>query len=54
MALKGGYAMEVRVKTARTTRDIDLALKRIPLPSVDWHGNVANVLEMLRESANWT
>jgi hypothetical protein len=48
--LKGGYAMELRVKTARATRDIDLALKRIPLPTVDWHGNVANVLEMLRES----
>ena len=25
--LKGGYAMELRLKTARTTRDIDLALK---------------------------
>ena len=23
--LKGGYAMELRLKTARTTRDIDLA-----------------------------
>lgn len=29
--LKGGYAMELRLKTARTTRDIDLALKRLPL-----------------------
>ena len=27
--LKGGYAMELRVKTARTTRDIDLALKQL-------------------------
>ena len=25
--LKGGYAMELRLKTARTTRDIDLAMK---------------------------
>ena len=25
--LKGGYAMELRLKTARTTRDIDLALR---------------------------
>ncbi len=48
--LKGGYAMELRLTTARATRDIDLALKRIPLPSVDWDANVANVLEMLRES----
>lgn len=48
--LKGGYAMELRLKTARATRDIDLALKRVPLASVDWDANVANVLEMLRES----
>jgi hypothetical protein len=34
--LKGGYAMELRLKTARTTRDIDLALKRLPVPSADW------------------
>ena len=25
--LKGGYAMELRLKTARTTRDIDLAMR---------------------------
>jgi hypothetical protein len=29
--LKGGYAMELRLKTARTTRDIDLAMRRLPL-----------------------
>jgi dTDP-4-amino-4,6-dideoxygalactose transaminase len=29
-ALKGGYAMELRMKTARTTRDIDLGLKQRP------------------------
>ncbi len=27
--LKGGYAMELRLKTARATRDIDLALRRL-------------------------
>lgn len=27
--LKGGYAMELRLKTARTTRDIDLAMRRL-------------------------
>ncbi len=48
--LKGGYAMELRLKTARATRDIDLALKRVPLASVHWDANVADVLEMLRES----
>ena len=31
--LKGGYAMELRVKAARTTRDIDLALLRLAVPS---------------------
>jgi hypothetical protein len=48
--LKGGYAMELRLKTARTTRDIDLALKRLPVASGDWDANAATVLEMLREA----
>jgi hypothetical protein len=48
--LKGGYAMELRVKTARTTRDIDLALRRLPVPSADWDANAADVLESLREA----
>lgn len=48
--LKGGYAMELRLKTARTTRDVDLALKRLPIPSADWDGNAASVLEALREA----
>jgi hypothetical protein len=47
--LKGGYAMELRLKTARTTRDIDLALKQLPVPSADWDANAATVLEALRE-----
>jgi hypothetical protein len=48
--LKGGYAMELRLKTARTTRDIDLALIRLPVPSADWDANAATVLEALREA----
>jgi len=48
--LKGGYAMELRLKTARTTRDIDLALKRLPVPSADWDANATNILEALREA----
>jgi len=32
--LKGGYAMELRIQTARTTRDIDLAIRN--LPSKKW------------------
>ncbi len=48
--LKGGYAMELRLKTARTTRDIDLGLKRLPRPAEDWAANEATVLESLREA----
>ena len=48
--LKGGYAMELRVKTARTTRDIDLAVKQLPMPSADWDANAANILESLRDA----
>jgi hypothetical protein len=33
--LKGGYAMELRLKTARTTRDIDLGLRRLPQAAKD-------------------
>ena len=50
--LKGGYAMELRLKTARTTRDIDVALMRLPLASADWDANVPDVLESLREAGN--
>ena len=48
--LKGGYAMELRLKTARTTRDIDLAMRRLPVASADWDANVSDVLESLREA----
>ncbi|MGA3269019.1 MAG: nucleotidyl transferase AbiEii/AbiGii toxin family protein [Verrucomicrobiota bacterium] len=48
--LKGGYAMELRLKTARTTRDIDLALKQLPVPSADWSANASTILEALREA----
>ena len=48
--LKGGYAMELRLKTARTTRDIDLAVTQLPMPTADWDANAANILESLREA----
>jgi hypothetical protein len=48
--LKGGYAMELRLRTARSTRDIDLALMRLPVPSGGWDANASNVLEALREA----
>ena len=47
--LKGGYAMELRLRTARTTRDMDLALKQLPIPNLDWDANASTVLEALRE-----
>ena len=47
--LKGGYAMELRLKIARTTRDVDLALKQLPMPTRDWDANASTVLEALRE-----
>ena len=47
--LKGGYAMELRLKTARTTRDMDLALKQLPMPTRDWDDNASTVLEALCE-----
>jgi len=47
--LKGGYAMELRLKTARTTRDMDLALRQLPMPTRDWDANASTVLEALRE-----
>lgn len=49
--LKGGYAMELRVKTARTTRDIDLALKQLLSLAAGWEANAGTVLGMLREAA---
>jgi predicted nucleotidyltransferase component of viral defense system len=50
--LKGGYAMELRLNKARTTRDIDLAMRRLPVASADWDANVSDVLESLREAGN--
>lgn len=34
--LKGGYAMELRIKSARTTKDIDLALRELPSGAKAW------------------
>jgi hypothetical protein len=33
--LKGGYAMELRIRTARTTRDVDLAIRNSPTKKWD-------------------
>jgi hypothetical protein len=47
--LKGGYAMELRIRTARTTRDIDLALRQSSTMSKGW--NVEAVTAMLRHAS---
>jgi hypothetical protein len=44
--------MELRLKIARTTRDINLAMRRLPIALADWDANVAEVLESLREAGN--
>jgi hypothetical protein len=47
--LKGGYAMELRIRAARTTRDIDLALRESAVTPKEW--NVEVVTAMLRQAA---
>lgn len=51
-ALKGGYAMELRIKAARTTRDIDLTMRSVLSPGEKKNDkkNLA-VLEKLQEAA---
>ena len=53
--LKGGYAMELRIKGARTTKDIDLTMRSI-FSSGDKKGDEKNlaVLEKLQEAAGFT
>lgn len=48
-ALKGGYAMELRLATARTTRDIDLTL--IQIIAGDEKDRMDQILEMLQAAA---
>jgi hypothetical protein len=47
--LKGGYAMELRIRAARTTRDIDLALRQLPGIPRKWRAET--VTAMLRQAA---
>jgi len=42
--LKGGYAMELRIKSARTTRDIDLALRTMPGRGGQWDDAAVRLL----------
>jgi hypothetical protein len=50
-ALKGGYALELRFKTARSTVDIDLTLQRVAATSAGRDTNQV-VLEMLQSAAD--
>lgn len=44
--LKGGYAMELRIRAARTTRDIDLAVRHLPGGAKQWdEGAIRSLLE---------
>jgi predicted nucleotidyltransferase component of viral defense system len=44
--LKGGYAMELRIQAARTTRDIDLAIRQLPGGAKKWDESaIRNLLE---------
>lgn len=49
--LKGGYATELRLSFARTTRDIDLAVRPNSLGKGGWDENAAAVIESLRNGA---
>ncbi|MFN0106358.1 MAG: nucleotidyl transferase AbiEii/AbiGii toxin family protein [Bryobacteraceae bacterium] len=51
-ALKGGYAMELRLKASRSTVDIDLALQRLPTGATDSGNTNRLVREMLQSAAS--
>lgn len=50
--LKGGYAMELRIGSARTTKDIDLAMRDAVLTGSDENQQNNIILEMLQNSAS--
>jgi hypothetical protein len=49
--LKGGYALELRFKSARSTVDIDLTLEQIPQTRVGAEQNNQIIRDMLQASA---
>jgi hypothetical protein len=50
-ALKGGYAMELRLKVSRSTVDIDLILQRVPTGATESSDTNRLVREMLQSAA---
>lgn len=49
--LKGGYALELKLATARTTKDIDLGLDRLPGSGGQWDERAVALLAVLQEKA---
>ena len=49
--LKGGYALELKLVTARTTKDIDLGLDRLPGSGDQWDERAVALLAVLQEKA---
>jgi hypothetical protein len=49
--LKGGYAMQLRVNSARATKDIDLAMREVKLLSQNEDDRISALLELLRAEA---
>jgi hypothetical protein len=49
--LKGGYALELKLSTARTTKDIDLGLDQLPGSSGAWQPRAVALLAVLQEKA---
>lgn len=49
--LKGGYAMQLRVDSARATKDIDLAMREAKLLSENEGDRIDALLELLRNEA---
>lgn len=49
--LKGGYAMQLRIDSARATKDIDLAMREAKLVSENESDRIDALLELLRNEA---
>ena len=49
--LKGGYAMQLRIDSARATKDVDLAMREAKLLSKNDDDKISALLEMLRAEA---
>lgn len=49
--LKGGYALELKITAARTTKDINLGIPRLPGDERNWEKSVHLLLDVLQEKA---